>query len=226
MRPLHCVDPEGATRFDPGCQRCQRLVTHLAAVRERHPEDHCAPVPAFGSERARLLIVGLAPGPLGANRTGRPFTRDASARFLFRALHDHGFASSAESSGPGDGMRLRGTRITNAVRCLPPGNRPLASEIHACRTFLTWDIARWLRAPAPRCLLSLGRVAHEAVLAAMGMTSAMAPFVHGAHLRLSDGSHVLASYHPSPQNVNTRRLDAVMFDAVIGKARQLLDGNP
>jgi uracil-DNA glycosylase family 4 len=212
-----------AAAFDPRCTRCARIVAHLAAVRARHPDDHAAPVAAFGPWAARLLIVGLAPGPAGANRTGRPFTRDASARLLFTALHAHGFASSPLSLGPGDGMRLRWARITNALRCLPPANRPLAAELAACRPFLAEDVRMWLRTPAPRCLLALGRVAHDAVLAVLGIEPARAPFAHGAQHALAAGSWLLASYHPSPQNVHTGRLTAVAFGEVVARARGLLD---
>ncbi len=187
-------------------------------MREIHPEYHCAPVPPLGSVRARLLIVGLAPGLHGANRTGRPFTGDASGLVLFRALARAGFASDADPAR----ARLLGARITNAVRCLPPGNRPVAAELERCSSYLRHDLDRlwWPGVRRPRCILALGRLAHESVGRSLATT--LAPFGHGSSQVLAPGLLLLDSYHPSRQNTNTRRLTESMLDAVMAQARQHL----
>ena len=205
------------------CRVCPRLVAHLDAVRARRPEYHCGPVPAWGSARARLLIVGLAPGEHGANRTGRPFTGDASGVFLFAALARAGFVSSAD---PGR-ARLIDTRITNAVRCLPPGNRPNAAELANCSSYLAHELGQLWR-PAmrkPRCVLVLGRLAHQAV--ARAWRHALPPFAHGARVELARGLVLLDTYHPSRQNTNTGRLTAAMLDRVLDQVRaHLYSGRP
>ncbi|MCZ6656659.1 MAG: uracil-DNA glycosylase [Gammaproteobacteria bacterium] len=202
------------------CERCPRLVALRHVIAESHPTYHAAPVAAWGARRARLLIVGLAPGMHGANKTGRPFTGDASGRFLFEALHRAGFASTptAESAA------LIGCRITNAVKCLPPNNKPIASELKACRSFLANEMMALTPASPrrPRCILALGRVAYESVGKALDIR--LPVFGHAAEYAVNENLHVIASYHPSRQNVNTRRLNAAMLDAVLGRARDLLDG--
>ena len=192
----------------------------MDAVGARHPGYHCRPVPPFGSARPRLLIVGLAPGMHGANRTGRPFTGDHAGILLYRTLHAHGFATRAESFAPDDGLRLRDCRITNAVKCLPPANKPLPAEIRTCNAFLAGELAAL---PRSALVIALGGIAHAAVLRACGLKPAQARFGHGALHVLPDGRRLLDSYHCSRYNTQTRRLTPAMFDAVFARARHLLD---
>jgi uracil-DNA glycosylase family 4 len=210
------------------CARCPRLVALRREVLSRHPDYHAAPVPAWGSRRARMLIVGLAPGMHGANRTGRPFTGDASGDFLFRALHRAGFADSDQAVT----ATLLGCRITNAVKCLPPENRPVAKEIANCAPYLVEELAELcgVRPRRPRVILCLGRLAHEAVvktvlsLAMRGAAGSILPFGHGRCAEISPRTHLLDTYHPSRQNTNTGRLTERMLDEVMLKARELLVG--
>ena len=205
--------------FDPRCRRCPRLARHLDRVRAQHPDYHCAPVPPFGSSRFRLLVVGLAPGLHGANRTGRPFTGDHAGILLYRALHGHGFATRAESVSAGDRLRLRACRITNAVKCLPPANRPEPAEARRCNPFLAAELAGLGRGGV---VVALGAIAHAAVLRALGMTPSEARFAHGAEHALPGDRRLLDSYHCSRYNTNTRRLTPAMFDRVFARARHLL----
>jgi len=200
------------------CRACPRLARHLDAVRDEYPDYHAAPVGPWGRASARLLIVGLAPGKHGANRTGRPFTGDASGAFLFASLARAGFASAADPNV----AALRGVRITNAVRCLPPGNRPGAAEVARCRGYLNHELRElwWPRARKPRCVLALGRIAHEAVGRALELDTV--PFGHGAEQELVPGLLLIDTYHPSRQNTNTGRLTRRMLDAVVGRVRQYL----
>ena len=167
--------------FDPDCRRCPRLAAHLDEVRATHPRYHAAPVPSFGDPEARLLIVGLAPGMHGANATGRPFTGDHAGILLYATLHRLGLADRPQSLAADDGLRLRDCRITNAVKCLPPGNKPSTAEVRACNGFLTAEI-RTLGSGS--VLIALGRIAHGAVLQALGLAQAGHPFAHGAEHRL------------------------------------------
>jgi len=201
------------------CCRCPRLVALREEVREAHPGYHAAPVAPWGSVTARLLIVGLAPGMHGANRTGRPFTGDASGDFLFSALYRAGFASAPAAAD----ARLSGVRITNAVKCLPPGNRPLASEIDACRDYLRAEIAT-LTGPRPRrnrVVLCLGTIAHAS--AARCFENAVPDFRHGRKFEVAAHVWLLETYHPSRQNTNTGRLTPSMLDAVLKQAKMLLE---
>jgi uracil-DNA glycosylase family 4 len=206
--------------FDPDCRRCSRLTGFLETVSKRHPGYHCRPVAPFGSERPRLLIVGLAPGLHGANRTGRPFTGDHAGILLYRTLHAHGFASRSESVSASDGLRLRDCRITNAVKCLPPANKPLPAEVRQCNTYLTAELAAL---PALAVVVALGGIAHAAVLRATGIKPAQARFGHGTSHVLPGKRVLLDSYHCSRYNTQTRRLTAEMFDAIFARARHLLD---
>jgi uracil-DNA glycosylase family 4 len=213
--------PRAGEAFDPHCRRCPRLARHLDAVRAGHPDYHCAPVAPFGSRRFRLLVVGLAPGLHGANRTGRPFTGDHAGILLYRTLHEHGFASRPASVSARDGLRARACRITNAVKCLPPANRPLPAEVRRCNPFLAAELA----ALAPDgIVVALGAVAHAAVLRALGLPPAQARFAHGAEHALPGGRRLLDSYHCSRYNTNTRRLTPAMFRRVFARARHLLEG--
>ena len=215
------------------CRRCPRLVALRREVREARPDYHAAPVAAWGTKRARLLIVGLAPGMHGANRTGRPFTGDASGDFLFRALHRAGFSSSENAAD----ARLIGIRITNAVKCLPPENRPVAAEISNCAPYLDGELHELCGAHPrrPRVVLCLGRLAHDAVVRTLAARHTagesatrrskleLPAFAHGLVAEVAPRVHLLDTYHPSRQNTNTKRLTEEMLDQVMTTARQLLD---
>ena len=208
------------TSFDPNCRLCPRLASFLDEVRELHPDYHCRPVAPFGSARHRLLIVGLAPGMHGANRTARPFTGDHAGILLYRTLQKHGFATLPESLAANDGLRLKDCRITNAVKCLPPGNKPLPAEVQTCNRYLETELAN-LRPGA--VVVALGSIAHTAVLRAARQRPSSLRFAHGAEHELSRGLRLLDSYHCSRLNTNTRRLTPAMFDRVFARARHLLD---
>jgi uracil-DNA glycosylase family 4 len=205
--------PPARPIFDADCRDCPRLAQFLESVRARYPQYYARPVPSFGPAKARLLIVGLAPGMHGANRTGRPFTGDHAGILLYRTLHEFGFASSAGSGDPLDGLELRECRISNALKCVPPANKPLPEEIRRCNHYLAAEIAR----VRPRAILALGRVAHEAVLLAAQLPPRRFAFAHGALHRLpGDESAVLFdSYHCSRYNTQTKRLTEEMFRAVL-----------
>ncbi|WIM06316.1 MAG: uracil-DNA glycosylase [Candidatus Nitricoxidivorans perseverans] len=193
------------------CISCPRLASFLAGVRERHPGYHARPVAPFGDPRARLLVVGLAPGMHGANRTGRPFTGDFAGILLYRTLHRFGFASRPESVAAGDGLELIDCRITNAVKCLPPENKPESAEIRACNSFLAGELHA---SPDVRVVLALGLVAHKAVLMALGLKQGACVFGHGARHALPDGRVLIDSYHCSRYNTQTRRLTEAGFHDV------------
>ncbi len=208
--------------YDPECRDCDRLAVHLDGVRLKFPGYHCAPVAAFGPARPGLLIVGLAPGLHGANRTGRPFTGDFAGILLYATLHKFGFASHAGSADPLDGLELKNCRITNAVKCLPPANKPLPVEVRTCNRFLAAEIGIC----APKAILALGRIAHEAVLKALELRSASHVFSHGAkHLLLREGCRftLFDSYHCSRYNTQTRRLTPAMFESVVQATRGHID---
>ena len=206
------------SRFDPSCRRCRRLADHLDQVRDDHPGYFCKPVPPFGDDAARLVIVGLAPGKHGANATGRPFTGDHAGILLYRTLHEAGFSNRAESVDADDGLTLEACRITNAVKCLPPENKPVGAEVRNCNDYLGAELA----AIAPRgVILALGGVAHGAVLKALGLKARDVPFGHGNEHRLDDGRWLVDSYHCSRYNTQTRRLTPAMFRRVMRRARTL-----
>jgi len=202
--------------FDVHCVACPRLARFLAGVRSEHPGYYARPVPAFGDARAALLVVGLAPGMHGANRTGRPFTGDYAGILLYRTLHKFGFASHDGSDDPGDGLRLTGCRVTNAVKCLPPQNRPEPAEVRRCNGFLAAELA----GVQPRAILALGAVAHRAVLMTLGLGAREYPFRHQAaydvppRANASRSARLFSSYHCSRYNTQTKRLTAAMFEAV------------
>ena len=203
----------------PDCTLCPRLAAFRDAQRALHPEWHNAPVASFGPVDARLLIVGLAPGLRGANRTGRPFTGDFAGDFLYAALLECGFAEGRYDRAPDDGLRLIDCRIANAVRCVPPANKPLPAESAACRRFLQAEIAAM---PALRVVLALGRIAHGSVLANFGLRPAARRFAHGAVHELPGGLTLADSYHCSRQNTNTGRLTPDMFRDVVLAIRERL----
>ncbi len=206
------------TEFDPDCRRCPRLAAFLEEGRARHPGYHCAPVAPFGDARPRLLVVGLAPGFHGANATGRPFTGDYAGVLLYETLHAFGWASRPVSSARDDGLELESCRITNAVKCVPPANKPTPAEIANCNAFLQAELAVL---PRGAVVLALGAIAHGAVLRAQGLRASAFRFAHGAEHALADGRVLVDSYHCSRYNTNTRRLTADMFRKVVGRAGQL-----
>jgi len=212
-------NPPAAAWFDSSCRRCPRLAGFLDGVRAAHPDYHAAPVAPFGSERSELLIVGLAPGMHGANRTGRPFTGDYAGVLLYRTLHRHGFANQPNGAEPDDGLKLVGCRISNAVKCLPPENKPTGPEIVECNRYLAAELKALAKL---RVILALGRVAHGAVLRALALKPAAYPFGHGSEHVLPDGRTLFGSYHCSRYNTQTRRLTDDMFDSVIGRVAQRL----
>ena len=203
----------------PDCRLCPRLAAFRDDNRRRYPPFHNAPVPSFGSRDARLLIVGLAPGLKGANRTGRPFTGDYAGDLLYQTLIDHGFADGRYGRRVDDGLRLVDCRVTNAVRCVPPENKPTGGEIKTCRRFLESEIAGMPRLTA---ILALGAVAHGAVLASQELVRARWPFAHGAVHALPSGHLLADSYHCSRYNTNTGRLTEAMFHQVIEELRRRL----
>jgi uracil-DNA glycosylase family 4 len=209
-----------AEHFDPDCRACTRLAGLLDQLKLRHPSYHCRPVAPFGDPRARLLVVGLAPGMHGANASGRPFTGDHAGILLYRTLHACGFASRPVSLGRNDGLRLHDCRLTNAVKCLPPDNKPTTGEIRECNRFLAAELQDL---PSGAVVLALGAIAHNAVLRAFGLRQSVARFGHGAEYPLPQRRRLLDSYHCSRYNTQTGRLTAAMFEAVVARARTLLD---
>lgn len=197
--------------YDASCRRCIRLATFLDEVRAAHPTYRCLPVPPFGDPDARLIIVGLAPGLHGANATGRPFTGDFAGILLYETLHAYGYASSPLSRTQNDPVTLIGCRITNSVKCLPPGNKPLPGEMRNCNDYLMADLATL---PPGGALLALGRIAHEAALLALGLRRDRFAFGHAARHPLVNGSVLFDSYHCSRYNTNTSRLTPPMFRSV------------
>lgn len=196
--------------FDAACVQCPRLASFLATVRQNNPDYYARPVPQFGDVQAQLLIVGLAPGMHGANRTGRPFTGDYAGVLLYETLYKFGYADRVGTADPGDGLHLTGCRITNAVKCLPPANKPNPDEIKRCNQYLAAELAAW----PPRAVLALGRIAHDAVLMALGHKLSAYRFAHHAVHDLPNGMRLYDSYHCSRYNTQTRRLTTEMFEAV------------
>ena len=207
------------TVFDESCRACPRLSGFLDEVNERYPDYYCRPVPPFGAPDARFLIVGLAPGMHGANRTGRPFTGDHAGILLYQMLHRHGFATRDRSESADDGLELIDCRITNAVKCLPPENKPVGAEINTCNAYLANELQTL---PQGSVVMALGGIAHRAIVKAMDLRQADFRFGHAALHDLGE-FQVLDSYHCSRYNTNTGRLTEPMFDAIFARARALLD---
>ena len=205
---------------DRDCPLCPRLTAFRRTQRSLFPDWHNAPVASFGGEDVRLLIVGLAPGLRGANRTGRPFTGDFAGVLLYETLRKFGFARGAYAERADDGLALIDCRVTNAVRCVPPENKPEPAEIAACNRFLQVEIRSL---PRLNAILALGAIAHQAVLAALGERRSAFPFGHGAMHTLSSGLVLADSYHCSRYNTNTGKLTSVMFEAVFAALRKALD---
>jgi uracil-DNA glycosylase len=201
------------------CPRCPRLVAFRKTWRSKEPTWFNAPVPSFGALGARVLIVGLAPGVQGANRTGRPFTGDYAGVLLYETLGKYGFARGAYGAHPDDGLELVDCRITNAVRCVPPENKPTPDEIRTCRDFLAATIAEMKKL---RVIVALGRIAHDSAVTALGAKKSATPFKHGGKHEL-DRLTLFSSYHCSRYNTNTGVLTPEMFRKVFASVRNFLD---
>lgn len=199
------------SHFTTNCRSCVRLASFLDQVQTKHPDYYAKPVPPFGSEQPGLLIVGLAPGMHGANRTGRPFTGDYAGVLLYETLHEFGFASAPVSEHLDDGLQLINCRITNAVKCLPPENKPTTDEIKQCNPFLATEIDEL---PNNALILALGKIAHDAVLRARNLKLGHARFAHAARHDLPGGITLIDSYHCSRYNTQTKRLTETMFKDV------------
>lgn len=206
--------------FDSECRKCRRLVEFLSEVKSKNPDYHARPVPAFGDTDSRLLIVGLAPGMHGANASGRPFTGDYAGILLYKTLYDFGFSNFPESRSRDDGLKLHKCRITNAVKCLPPDNKPVAEEINHCNNYLHAELQQVAQNAV---LLALGTIAHRAIIRARGLRSKDYPFGHGVVHPLADGCRIVDSYHCSRYNIQTRRLTPEMFTAVFITIKRLLE---
>ncbi len=206
--------------FNPDCTRCPRLAAHLREVRSDYPDYHARPVAPFGAARPRLLIVGLAPGMHGANRSGRPFTGDHAGILLYETLHRFGFSNQARSESIGDGLRLRQCRITNAVKCLPPANKPQTDEIKTCNAYLKAELEQL---SPPVVILALGKIAHDAILRARDIKLSAQPFQHGRAVELQAGTWLLDSYHCSRYNTQTGRLTPKMFADIFSKIDKILN---
>jgi len=204
--------------FDPDCRRCKRLATFLGQVGEEYPDYHARPVAPFGDPNPSLLIVGLAPGMHGANATGRPFTGDYAGILLYNTLFKFAYASTPESLSADDGLTLTGCRITNAVKCLPPQNKPLTEEIHRCNDFLRAEIEALAEGTV---IMALGTIAHQAVLRALGLKLSAHKFGHLAEHALPGGLHLIDSYHCSRYNTQTKRLTEGMFHDVFKRIAEL-----
>ena len=201
------------------CQLCPRLVAYRRANAAAEPDWFNGAAPSFGDAKARLLIVGLAPGRGGANRTGRPFTGDYAGDLLYATLSKFGFSTGVFRADPKDGVTLKDAMITNAVRCAPPENKPTPAEIATCRQFLS---ARIAALPALKVIFALGAIAHESVLRAHNLKPSHAKFAHGCEAPLPGGRTLISSYHCSRYNTQTRRLTAEMFETVMARARDIL----
>jgi uracil-DNA glycosylase family 4 len=206
--------------YDVTCQACPRLSEFLATIRQQTPDYHALPVAPFGAEHAQLLIVGLAPGMHGANATGRPFTGDYAGLLLYKALFHFGYSNQADSVAMNDGLELINCRITNAVKCLPPQNKPTASEIKQCNHFLRAELTS---IDQNAVILALGTIAHQAVLRAYAMPLKSAAFAHNVVHPLADGRYLIDSYHTSRYNVQTKRLNEAMFFDVFKNIENILN---
>jgi len=205
--------------FDQNCTACPRLHNFLLEVKHKHSEYHARPVAPFGVENPKLLIVGLAPGMHGANATGRPFTGDYAGLLLYQALFDFGYSNQPQSEALTDGLTLTNCRITNAVKCLPPQNKPTGEEINTCNHFLAAELAQL---PKHAAILALGGIAHRAVLKAYNLKLSSAKFAHNVVHHLPDGHYLVDSYHCSRYNVQTKRLTKEMFDDVFSNIAELI----
>ncbi len=206
--------------YDASCVRCPRLAKHLQRVREAYPDYHALPVPSFGAKKPRLLIVGLAPGMHGANATGRPFTGDFAGILLYKALYKYGFSNQQEAGKARDGLKLKHCRITNAVKCLPPENKPVGAEVASCNVYLQNEIAALGK---EFVILALGGIAHKAVVKALALKNKDHVFAHAALHKLGQQQWLLDSYHCSRYNTQTRRLSEQMFFDIFEKIHEILN---
>jgi uracil-DNA glycosylase family 4 len=215
------MSQKNSSKFNPDCRDCPRLAGFLDQVALKHPDYHARPVAPFGDDNARLLVVGLAPGMHGANATGRPFTGDHAGILLYRTLFEYGFSNQPESVSRDDELQLFDCRITNAVKCLPPQNKPQLDEVKQCNHYLRAEIDGL---PAPAVILALGKLAHDAVLRVLGLRLSACPFKHAGMHPVTDNLYLIDSYHCSRYNTQTRRLTPAMFGDVFRLARRVLDG--
>src|SRR5688500_8678673 len=221
------VTTPDCAEYSAACKRCARLARRLARIRDEFPHYHARPVAPFGDPAPRLLIVGLAPGMHGANRTGRPFTGDYAGVLLYETLHRYGYGSQAQALARDDGLQLSGCRITNAVKCLPPQNKPQPDEVRRCNAHLKIELAALSSGSS---VLALGAIAHQAVLMAFALRRSEYAFAHGAQHALPSGHVLFDSYHCSRYNTNTKRLTAEMFrdvfEAIAGHVRAQMTRQP
>ena len=217
-RTLPRADRSDRSVYDPDCTRCPRLAEFLAECHARYPAYWCRPVASFGDAAPRIVLVGLAPGLHGANRTGRPFTGDFAGILLYETLFELGLSTQRESTSASDSLELKGVRIVNSVKCVPPANKPLPQEIRTCNVYLAAELARLSKA---RVLVALGRIGHDAALLALGLKRSAFPFAHGAEHRIDGSRCLLDSYHCSRYNTQTGRLTAAMFRSVLARACEL-----
>jgi len=215
---MFAPSPIPETEPSRDCPLCPRLAALRDEVRIEHPDWWNAPVPAFGDPQAWLAIIGLAPGKHGANRTGRPFTGDGSGSLLFRALGKYGLATGVFEGRADDSLQLDGAMVLNAVKCLPPLNKPIPEEIRTCRTIVERQIAAL---PNARVFVALGQIAHQSAVKMLGGRLPKCRFAHLAEHRMPDGRILIDSYHCSRYNQNTGRLTDDMFDAVFARALEL-----
>ncbi|MBA3069562.1 MAG: uracil-DNA glycosylase [Hyphomonas sp.] len=218
MKPDTKTPPEAPR----DCPLCPRLVAYRDAVRAKEPTWFNGAVPSFGSDTAELVIVGLAPGVTGANRTGRPFTGDWAGDLLYATLDKFGFSKGTYAADPGDGLQLTRAMITNAVRCVPPENKPVGEEINTCRPFLK---SRLAALPKLKVMICLGKISHDSTIRALGLKLAAHPFGHATRYEVSVNGRpvtLLSSYHCSRYNTNTGRLTAEMFEDVFSMAKEAL----
>jgi uracil-DNA glycosylase family 4 len=211
--------PSDGAVFDRTCTHCPRLSRFLEEGRKKYPDYYCAPVAPFGDPKARLILVGLAPGFHGANATGRPFTGDHAGILLYKTLHRFGFATRPESVSRDDGLQLVNCRITNSVKCVPPENKPTPAEIRTCNRYLAAELRK---VPADAVLVALGSIAHNAALRALELKPSDYKFAHAAEHALPGGQRLIDSYHCSRYNTQTRRLTEQMFTDVFARAKALL----
>ena len=212
----------GFTEPPRDCDRCPRLRSFLLELREKHPDWHNAPVPSFGDPDAKLLVIGLAPGMNGANRTGRPFTGDWAGDLLYAALDKYEFSRGTYDARTDDGLTLTGAMITNAVRCLPPQNKPVGAECSACRPFLADQIESMKNVKA---LLALGKISHDNTVRALGLKLSAHKFGHATRYDIGGGRVLFSSYHCSRYNTNTKRLTQDMFYNVFSDIRDFIDAD-
>jgi uracil-DNA glycosylase family 4 len=208
-------------KFNIGCKRCERLSRFLKSIKLEYPHYHCAPVAPFGPDDAQLLVVGLAPGMHGANATGRPFTGDHAGLLLYSMLFEHGFSNQPFSEHSSDSLKLKNCRITNAVKCLPPANKPIGEEVRNCRDYLVDDIEK---VPKGGVILALGKIAHDAVIRALNLRLADFRFAHGNNHALGIWDlTLLDSYHCSRYNTQTKRLTTLMFSNIFKSVLTVLN---